>query len=65
MQKVGNRRLVFEGKALRTSGGLRRKDLALSSSSGKIVSLKKQRLAKSTKNNLSKHLVKKSVKIKK
>jgi len=64
MQKVGNRRLVFEGKALRTSGGLRRKDLALSSS-GKIVSRKKQRLAKSTKNNLSKHLVKKSVKIKK
>ena len=58
MQKVGNRQLVFEGKALRTSGGLFKKDLALSTS-GKIVSKRKQRLAKTAKNNLSKHLVKK------
>ena len=62
MQKVGNRELVYAGKALRTSGGLRKKDLALSHR--KIVSRKQQQLAKTSKNNLSKHLVRKS-KIKK
>ena len=55
VKRIGNRREVYEGKAERTSGNLRRKDLAVAKG-GKIVSAKKQKLAKSKKNNLSKYL---------
>ena len=47
---VGTRRQVFDGKAKRTSGGLTKKDLVLSR--GKVVSLKKQKRALGSNNNL-------------
>ena len=55
VKRIGTRREVFEGRAERTSGNLRRKDLAMAKS-GKVVSAKKQKNAKSGKNNLSKYL---------
>lgn len=45
MPKIGSKRQVFSGKAEKTSGGLRKKDL-MRNKSGKIVSKKKSKLGK-------------------
>lgn len=55
MKLVGSRLQVFKGTATRTSGGLKKKDLA-TNRSGKIVSKRKQMLAKQ-KSNLKSLLV--------
>jgi hypothetical protein len=52
-QRVGSKYLVFSGKALRTSGGLYKKDLMMNKR-GRIVSKKKHELGK--KNKLFKKL---------
>ena len=56
--KFGSREAVFSGKALMTTGKLRKKDLALSST-GKVVSRKKQKRCKGRMNNLGGKLQKK------
>ena len=56
--KFGSREAVFAGKALMTTGKLRKKDLALSRT-GKVVSRKKQKRGKGRKNNLGDKLQKK------
>ena len=55
MKLVGSRLQVYKGTATRTSGGLKKKDLA-TNRSGKIVSKRKQMLAKQ-KSNLKSLLV--------
>lgn len=57
---VGSRAQVFHGTAKRTSGGLVKKDLCRNKH-GRIVSCKKQKLARSQK-NLGKHLRRKGSK---
>jgi len=57
MIEVGSRAQVYHGTALRTSGGLAKKDLTLSKS-GEVVSLAKQRLAKKKSNPLRKFIAK-------
>ena len=54
-QVIGTRLEVYRGKRTRTSGGLTKKDLALSKS-GKVVSKRKQQIAKTKRNNLTGHL---------
>lgn len=46
---VGSRRRVFNGNALRTTGGLTKKDL-MKNKHGEIVSIKASKAAKKTKN---------------
>ena len=52
---IGSRIEVYRSLAARTSGGLTKKDLVLSKS-GKVVSKRKQQLAKTKRNNLTGHL---------
>ena len=52
-RKIGSRAEVFHGKAEKTTGGLRRKDL-MKNKRGEIVSVKKHRTAKKE-NRLEKH----------
>ena len=52
-RKIGSRAEVFHGKAEKTTGGLRRKDL-MKNKRGEIVSVKKHRTAKREK-RLEKH----------
>jgi hypothetical protein len=50
MKTIGKRREVFNGNALKTRGGLARKDLKRNRS-GKIVSLTKSKMARKEKYN--------------
>ena len=59
-KKIGSRREVYDGIAKQTSGGLTKKQLALSSRTGKVVSVKKQQQGRGRVNNLGKHLQQKS-----
>lgn len=52
-RKIGSRAEVFHGRAEKTTGGLRRKDL-MKNKRGEIVSVKKHRTAKREK-RLEKH----------
>ena len=52
-RKIGSRAEVFHGKAEKTTGGLRKKDL-MKNKRGEIVSVKKHRTAKKEK-RLEKH----------
>ena len=55
MKKIGTRLQVFRGTAAQTSGGLTRADL-VRNKEGKIVSKRKQKIARGKGNNLQKHL---------
>ena len=55
MSSVGSRAQVYHGTAMRTTGGLTKKDLTMSKS-GEIVSKKKQALAKKKSNPLKKYI---------
>ena len=55
MSSVGSRAQVYHGTAMRTTGGLSKKDLTMSKS-GEIVSKKKQALAKKKSNPLKAYI---------
>ena len=51
MLKVGTRKQVFEGKFVKTGGGLRKKDL-MKNKNGKIISRKMSQLSKNRIKNM-------------